>query len=208
MIGLYVSVPIACWRKGAAREYLETEPLPPPSTCYGMLLSYVGEYDRHAHLDCRVTVGVMGSPTQSTVLRTVWRVKNKKSSPGVGENARPDFQELWCGSELVVWLDSSDETSTTTLEQRVRAVLKRPETSERAGALCLGESTHLVDEIRLLRETDLARSPRTFLAAQNGRFSLTTWVDHVGTMGTRRCRGDLVASTDPPDILQLPQIQP
>ena len=43
MIGLYVTVPVACFRKGLAREYLETEPLPPPSTCYGFLLSLVGE---------------------------------------------------------------------------------------------------------------------------------------------------------------------
>ena len=39
MLGVYVSVPIACFRKGLAREYLETEPLPPPATCYGFLLS-------------------------------------------------------------------------------------------------------------------------------------------------------------------------
>jgi CRISPR-associated protein Cas5t len=30
-------VPIACFRKGLAREYLETEPLPSPATCYGFL---------------------------------------------------------------------------------------------------------------------------------------------------------------------------
>jgi len=43
MLGIRVTVPIACFRKGLAREYLETEPLPPPATCYGFLLSLVGE---------------------------------------------------------------------------------------------------------------------------------------------------------------------
>jgi CRISPR-associated Cas5-like protein len=42
MLGLRVTVPIACFRKGMAREYLETEMLPPPATCYGFLLSLVG----------------------------------------------------------------------------------------------------------------------------------------------------------------------
>ena len=42
MLGIYVSVPVACFRKGLAREFLETEALPPPATCYGFLLSLVG----------------------------------------------------------------------------------------------------------------------------------------------------------------------
>ena len=49
MLGIYVSVPVACFRKGLAREYLETEPIPPPSTCYGFLLSLVGETSRLRH---------------------------------------------------------------------------------------------------------------------------------------------------------------
>ena len=46
MIGLKVTVPVACFRKGFAREFWETEELPPPATCYGFLLSFVGETDR------------------------------------------------------------------------------------------------------------------------------------------------------------------
>src|ERR671934_180874 len=75
MLGLYVTVPIACFRKGLAREYLETEPLPPPATCYGFLLSLVGETDRRRHVGCRVTPVLLGTPPTSVVLRTVWRVK-------------------------------------------------------------------------------------------------------------------------------------
>ena len=50
MLGLRVTVPVACFRKGLAREYLETEQLPPPATCYGFLLSLVGETDRRRHI--------------------------------------------------------------------------------------------------------------------------------------------------------------
>ena len=43
MLGLKVTVPVACFRKGFAREFWETEELPPPATCYGFLLSLVGK---------------------------------------------------------------------------------------------------------------------------------------------------------------------
>ncbi len=96
MLGVYVTVPVACFRKGLAREYLETEPLPPPATCYGFLLSLVGETDRRRHVGVRVVPVLLSKPTTSVVLRTVWRVKERPlGSPG---NTRPDYQ-------LPVWVD-------------------------------------------------------------------------------------------------------
>ena len=105
MLGVYVTVPVACFRKGMAREYLETEPIPPPSTCYGFLLSLVGETDRRRHIGCRVTAARIGRPEISVVLRTVWRVKKTPlGSPG---NTRPDYQQLLTDVALVVWIDST-----------------------------------------------------------------------------------------------------
>jgi CRISPR-associated protein Cas5t len=107
MTGLHVTVPIACFRKGAAREYLETEPLPPPATCYGFLLSFVGEMDRRRHIGCRVTAGLLAPTKQSVVLRTAWRVKSsnywvdpKGHHHVVGDNqkARKAFT-AWCESQ-------------------------------------------------------------------------------------------------------------
>src|ERR671938_384409 len=108
MLGVRVVVPVAGFRKGQAREYLETEPLPPPATCYGFLLSLVGETDRRKHVGCRVAPVLIGAPLQSVVLRTVplqsvvlrtvWRVKSRPlGSPG---NTRPDFQQLLSHVEL------------------------------------------------------------------------------------------------------------
>jgi CRISPR-associated protein Cas5t len=77
MVNLYVTVPIACFRKGIAREYLETELLPTPATCYGFLLSLVGEVDRQQHIGVRVTAGILNRPPVSVVLRTVWRCKDR-----------------------------------------------------------------------------------------------------------------------------------
>lgn len=208
MIGLYVTVPIACWRKGAAREFLETELLPPPSTCYGMLLSLVGEEDRNRHVGARVTVGRLGHAARSTVLRTVWRVKKKKEPQGVGENARPDFQELWCNSSLVIWLDSGEESEPPTLEQRVRVALSDPASIRRFGGLSLGESTHLVDEVRELGAGEIDGGVDTFVADVMGRYTLPVWVDHVGTSGTRFCRGNIESLSAVPDTSRLASIQP
>ena len=45
MLGVYVTVPVACFRKGLAREYLETEPIPPPGLAAVAL--FLGARIRH-----------------------------------------------------------------------------------------------------------------------------------------------------------------
>ena len=219
MLALKVTVPIACFRKGFAREYWETENLPPPSTCYGFLLSLVGEPDRRRHIGARVcpairtltdSQGKTHWPERSAVLRTLWRIKTRKAPPGAGENARPDFQELLTGVELVVWLESREErVEGPRLENRVALALEQPGMIDRYGGLSLGESTHLVDEVRRLRDTD-AGPVHAYLLADEGRLSLPVWVDHVGSAGTRFASGQLVErdAMDPPDFLKMPVIEP
>ncbi len=209
MIGVYVTVPVACFRKGLAREYLETEPLPPPSTCYGFLLSLVGEIDRRRHIGCRITPVLIGKPEKSTVLRTVWRTKSKKVRMGVGNNRTPAQQELLTGVQLVLWLDSLEEReSAPYLEQRVQDALTSPKLLERFGGLSFGESTHLVDEVKLFYGS-AEQTGLIFVLADRGRLTLPVWVDHVGSQGTRHVIGDLL--TGPlmePDRTQLPKIEP
>ncbi|OWK34206.1 type I-MYXAN CRISPR-associated protein Cas5/Cmx5/DevS [Fimbriiglobus ruber] len=211
MLGVYVTVPVACFRKGMAREYLETEPLPPPATCYGFLLSFVGETDRRRHVGARVAPVLLNKPPTSVVLRTVWRVKKMPlGSPG---NTRPDYQQLLTDVKLVVWLDSSAESGTEpTLEARVRAAFTHPSSVNRFGGLSLGESTHLVDEVSLLEgkkaDSISGQVGRAFLLAPKGRLSLPVWVDHVGSAGTRYATGSLEEMTlpTPPSADRLPII--
>ena len=218
MIGVYVTVPVACFRKGLAREYLETEPLPPPSTCYGFLLSLVGETDRYRHIGCRVAPVLIGRPERSTILRTVWRTKSLTQGKGAdkrpqymgdGKNRTPAQQELLTGVQLVLWVDSSDEReSAPYLEQRVENALTRPELLERFGGLSLGESTHLVDEVKLFSGS-AEETGAIFVCAERGRLTLPVWVDHVGSEGTRYVTGDMnTVSLTSPDRTQLPQIEP
>ena len=209
MLGVYVTVPVACFRKGLAREYLETEPLPPPSTCYGFLLSLVGETDRYRHIGCRIAPALVGEPQKSTILRTVWRTKSKKLRMGDGNNRTPAQQELLTGVRLVLWLDSSDEQEGAPyLEQRVELALTRPELLKRFGGLSLGESTHLVDEARLF-PGNAEEKGMIFVCAERGRLTLPVWVDHVGSEGTRYVTGDLLTGPlTAPDGTRLPQIEP
>lgn len=212
MLGLHVSVPIACFRKGLAREYLETEALPPPATCYGFLLSLVGETDRRRHVGVRVCPVLLNKPELSVVLRTVWRVKKTPlGSPG---NTRPDYQQLLAPVRLLMWIESAGETGPTPLEQRVQQALDQPASVNRFGGLSLGESTHLVDSVHRFqaqhsRFTDLPISGDAFLVAERGRLTLPVWVDHVGSAGTRYVNGELVhGPLTPPPFERMPEILP
>lgn len=210
MLGLRVTVPIACFRKGLAREYLETEILPPPSTCYGFLLALVGEADRRKHIGVRVTAGLLSRPDMSVVLRTVWRVK--KTPLGSSGNTRPDYQQLLCDVRLVIWLDSTDESSSeASLESRVLIALKHPEQISRFGGLALGESTHLVDEVSLLADEQRSceDSAEVFVRSDRGGLTLPVWVDHVGSAGTNYVTGNLErGDLRPPGLDRIPMISP
>lgn len=212
MLGVYVTVPIASFRKGMAREYLETEPLPPPATCYGFLLSLVGETKRMRHIGCRIAPSLLNEPVQSVVLRTVWRVKKTPlGSPG---NTRPDYQQLLSPIELVIWLDSTQEAeSGPTLEERVAVGMQDKSSISRFGGLSLGESTHLVNDVCLLRDGQqpmTAENGRAFLKHPHGRLTLPVWVDHVGSTGTRYATGNLeqISVATPPPLERMPRIHP
>ena len=184
---VFVSVPVAGFRVAYAREYWETYPCPPPSTVYGMLLSAVGERDRLVHRGAEIAVAMLSKPARSVVLRRVWRVKDKKRGPGLGANVRPDFQELLTGVRLCVWVrkgGSADGRCGVPLVERLRRALRQPAEVKRFGGLALGESTHLVDEIRSWRAEDPGRG-LLLVGAEVGSLTLPVWADHVGAKGTR-----------------------
>jgi CRISPR-associated protein Cas5t len=195
-IGLAVTIPVAGFRVPRAREYFETFPCPPPATVYGMLLSLVGEPDRYAHEGAEIALALLSEPSYSVVLRTMWRVKERHAGPGLGNNRRPDFQELLTDVRLAVWVRAGPhERGTTTLARRVREALANPSAVRRFGGLSLGESTHLVNDISLLR--DELPEGQLLLAETDGDLSLPIWPDHVGSATTwgqyRLCSAPLSA---------------
>lgn len=180
-VGLYVSVPIACFRVPRAREYFETFPCPPPSTVYGMLLSMVGEVNRREHEGAELAIALLSEPRYSVVLRTLWRVKYAKQGPGLGNNRRPDFQELLTDTRLAIWIRKGlTEQAGTSLASRVQEALQLPSGVSRFGGLSLGESTHLVNDVAILK--DEAIRGRLLMALDEGDLSLPIWPDHVGSV--------------------------
>lgn len=177
-IGLYVSVPVASFRVPRAREYFETFPIPPPATVYGMLLSMIGEVNRRVHEGTEIAVALLSEPEYSVVLRTLWRVKNKHSGLGLGENRRPDFQELLTDVRLAVWIRNV-ETTGNSLAERIERSFDKPSIINRFGGLCLGESTHLVDEVKLLESFPKDKC-QFLLNDEEGELSLPVWADHIG----------------------------
>ncbi len=98
------------------------------------------------------------------------------------------------------------------METRVRSAIQDPSGIHRFGGLALGESTHLVDTVDLLPDQPsgnlVERTGLAFLLAERGRLSLSVWVDHVGSAGTRFVTGDLVTRPvfPEPRIEEMPQI--
>lgn len=188
-ICLRVTTPVCSFRKGYAREYLETEEVPPPSTVYGFLLALVGEEDRHAYVGTRIAYALFAVLELSTVLRTVWRVKalkdkaGKPQPPGVGTNRRPDFQEILTGLDVAIWVAGGP------LAERLRGAGRSPADVRRFGGLSLGESRDLVNDIWW--EPDLTGLNCKWLTRDpEGDLPLPVWVDHVGSKGTvwEQCR--------------------
>jgi CRISPR-associated protein Cas5t len=184
-IALRIEAPIVSFRNPYAREFAETFRVPPPSTVYGMLLSMVGEERRARHAGAKLAIATFTEPDVSVVLRTVWRVKDLSTGPGVGENRRMDFQQLLTGVHFAVWVDSSGEGTTVgTLAERLSTALSAPERIERFGALSLGESRDLVNSIARLDENS-PREATWLLPDPGGNLSLPIWPDHVAGSGTR-----------------------
>lgn len=181
---MYVAVPLAGFRVAQAREFWETYPCPPPSTVYGMLLSVVGESNRLIHKGAEIAFALVSEPQRSTVLRTLWRTKDASEGPGLGSNKRPDFQELLTDIRLSVWVrQGSAERRSPPLVTRVRSAIGDPRALTRFGGLSLGESTHLVNEVRLWRDDDQPTG-RILLPDAEGNLSMPIWPDHVGSRGT------------------------
>jgi CRISPR-associated protein Cas5t len=175
-ISLRVYVPFCSFRKPYAREFLETERVPPPATVYGFLLSLIGEEDRYKYTGSSLALSVIRHPAVSTVLRTAWRVKTKKVPPGTGNNKRPDYQEILSDLVLGVWVSEG------ALANQLRIVADTPELITRFGGLSLGESRDLVNVIEF--QPQWTGNGLWLVPSNDGDQPLPVWVDHVGSKGT------------------------
>lgn len=189
-VSLKVTVPVCSLRKPYAREQLESERIPPPSTVYGFLLSLVGEEDRRKYLGTVLSVCMFGKPEVSHILRTVWRIKDKNIPQGVKKNKTPDYQEILTGLSFGVWVQEGE------LAERIsEAFRSKYKAVRRYGGLSFGESRDLVDEV--IYNPDWGNSPeRKWLVVDpEGRYPLSIWADHVSTTNSRWEQFSLVSDT-------------
>jgi CRISPR-associated protein Cas5t len=181
-IALQVEVPIACFRQSRARQGVETYPVPPPSTVYGMLLSLVGEEDRYRHCGVKLAIALLSQPEKSIVIRTFRRVKIRDIHDP--RNARPDDQELLTNIEFVVWVRAGTDKATPTLPRRLQQAFIDRASINRFGGLCLGESRDLVNAVTVLSDNYCGESLQWLVRDEDGWLTLPYWVDHVGSQGT------------------------
>lgn len=177
ILALRVGVPMAGLRPMWAREYQETYPAPPPSTVYGMLLSLVGveRRDKGRHAGLRMALALTGNTEKGRVFRKFRRVAQSKKNADPLADRRPDYQELLLGLKFWAWID--DSKAEHPLTDKIRMALDPERRGEivRHGALCLGESSHMVNEISV----DRPRGQGRFVApSEQGFLSMPVWSDH------------------------------
>jgi CRISPR-associated protein Cas5t len=183
---LYLDCPCASFPRSFARDYKETYRYPPPSTIYGLLLSLVGETNRYAHLGVKLAIGIIGNdPPISRILRKQRHHKFSRDHMGTypaSKLSKPNFQELLTDLRIAVRLDSSEESATVKLTERVAIALSTPAQITRFGGLSLGESWAMVNGIRAYREGD---GPIRWLIKDNrGLISLPIWINRETGQGT------------------------
>jgi CRISPR-associated protein Cas5t len=172
LLPIRVEVPVCAFRPYASREYQDTFPVPPPATVYGMLLSLLGvpREDKARHRGTEMALAVARLPVRSKVFRKLRRGKDL-------EDTRPDYQDLLIDLTLWVWLRLGADPANPPLSTRVLAALAQPAALERFGGLSLGESSYLVDVIRV---DPSPPDQLSFLTPDEGGFySLPVWVDHA-----------------------------
>lgn len=192
-----------------AREYQETYPAPPPSTIYGMLLSLVGverrEKSRHAGL--RIAVALAENTRASLwqrrekgrIFRKFRRVAQSKKNADPLADRRPDYQELLLGLEFWLWID--DSQARYPLSSIIRRALNPDKRGEivRHGALCLGESSHMINDVKVEHPHGRGR----FVApCPTGLLSMPVWSDHRTnrpTVDSFEIRQPEKLRRDPPD---------
>ena len=150
-----------------------------------MLLSLAGESNRLIHKGVDIAIALISKPERSKVLRTLWRVKSTEDDLGTDSNKRPDFEELLTNIKLSIWVRrGKSEKPTVPLMERLQSACLNPKNISRFGGLSLGESSHLVNEVRLWRNSDPTEGC-LLLPDDMGNLSMPIWPDHVRSKGTR-----------------------
>jgi CRISPR-associated protein Cas5t len=190
---LYLECPCTSFPRSFARDYKETYRYPPPSTIYGFLLSLVGEINITAHIGVNLAIGIIGEdPPISRIVRKQRHHKFVRDSKVIAKHgegvyptsnfSKPNHQELLTGLRVALQINSSEESKSVKLAERVAIALSTPEHINRFGGLSLGESWALINGIRPYREADGVI--RWWVKDNRGLINLPVWIDRKTGQGT------------------------
>ena len=155
--------------------------MPPPST-YGMLLSLIGveRKEKARHANVKIAVALQDYPESGRIFRKFRRVAQAKKNADPLTARHPDYQELVLWLKFWLWID--DSGAKNPLTEKICAALdqERRKTITRHGALCLEESSHMVNEIKIAAgDTSPAENEGRFLARdKTGFLTMPVWTDH------------------------------
>ncbi len=219
---------MAGFRPRWAREYQESFPAPPPSTVFGMLLSLIGTErdEKEKFKDVQLSIAIAessydnGAIGRTKIFRKFRRVPQSPKEPDRSNTEehkqweqrdylgrRPDYQELVLWLKFWVWVRDADEKDEQVGEnadrivQNIRNALDPGTRGSivRYGGLSLGESSHLVNEIREKTPHDEGR----FLQKDDGGFlTMPVWVDYSEE---NKSRIETFSLSDPMPLPQRPQ---
>jgi CRISPR-associated protein Cas5t len=183
---LYLDCPCTSFPRSFARDFKETYRYPPLSTIYGLLLSLVGEIDMLAHVGVKLAIGIIGNdPPISRIVRKQrhhkFGVKHLGTYPS-SQFSKPNHHELLTDVQVVIDVNSDEETATVKLEEHLVIALSTPSQITRFGGLSLGESWAMVNGVRAYRETD--GTVRWLMKDNRGLIGLPVWINRETTQGT------------------------
>lgn len=173
----------------------ETHEIAPPSTCYGFLLSLVGEYNKLKHEGVRLSTGLFSKPAVNTVLQFVRRLKEKDYNNK--SNSIPTWTQFLTDYHGVIFIDSSDEQGGQSLEDRVQRAISDPNSTGRKFPLVIGDNTSIVDDVRVI-EWEEGKRANVFLTRPRGTLTLTSWVDYKSNLNNVDVLGCLEEINGPP----------
>jgi CRISPR-associated protein Cas5t len=183
---LYLDCPCTSFPRSFARDFKETYRYPPPSTIYGFLLSLVGEVDMAVHLGVKLAIGMISNdPPISRIVRKQRHHKFSREHLGTyptSKFSKPNHHEVLTDVQIVVQLDSSEESSAMKLADRVAIAISNPSQITRFGGLSLGESWAMVNGVRTYRDSD--GSIRWLIKDNRGLIGLPIWVNRETGQGT------------------------
>ena len=209
---LYLDCPCTSFPRSFARDYKETYRYPPPSTVYGLLLSLVGEEDMDTHQGVKLAIGLIGDdPPISRIVRKQRHHKFSKTHMGTYPSSKflkPNHHELLTDVQVAVQVDSTEETATVKLTDRIAIALATPAQVTRFGGLSLGESWAMLNGIRAYRESD--GLVRWLIQDNRGLISLPVWIDRKTGQGTfqRFSMSEPGGELEPTALVKIPVLEP